>query len=167
MNYIHKIDWYRDGYQVEGFTKENWSLTIINSINRLAAMIIHHTRIASGDQIRLNPDIKSLITNLEYYNEEKNTFLGRYGVIFDSEIEPNVIIVESKRALESKVIPTERTNEDGLVNEIYLKPTQEAYEKMGGVVPVGIEVATQEEIYKYKIGCGGYVYIHDNELVNQ
>ena len=73
--------------------QKDWVQTLITKINQISAQIHKRTLRGGGTHVTLNPKLRPILLDLEYFNQDSMSIAGRYEVVFDDSIDEDVIFV--------------------------------------------------------------------------
>jgi hypothetical protein len=121
-NCKHIKEWDYQGHkelnETTSYSQGDWNQTLLTKINNVGALIYQSLSMGIPNTLKLHPSLMSLIETLEYYNKDDNKVGGRFNILLNNEVEPNIIYVY--RSDEVKVI--ENCSEEEVSD--YIKSTQ-------------------------------------------
>lgn len=90
------------------YSQIDWNHTLITKFNHLSAHIYQKSMRGGATHLIMHPHLKPLLKTIEYF-DEKNSKLLRFDVIFDYDLDIDIIYVVNKKLIDSKVI---KVNDD-------------------------------------------------------
>lgn len=142
-NCKHIKEWDYQGHnelrEITSYSQGDWNQTLLTKINNVGALIHQSSRRGGPNTLKLNSSLMPLIETLEYYNKDDNKVGGRFNIILNNDVEPNIIYVYHSD--EVKTIPVITEGDNGMIE---LKV---------------IENCSEEEVSDYIKSTQGYVKI--------